>query len=263
MLLSLPGGVTVDVPASGVASWSYPSLQGHTVTTGDGSSLSGVQVYDPFGQPLDMATLVLGTGAANESGSVNGTTGWHQGAQKLTEVLESALVIEMGARLYVPALGRFSQVDPDARRKTRDEVFVPSGPPSFPGAARSGHEPRVIQNVQNSDGALFSIDLSRGGAIEGGLSACAGVCLNDSFDHDLHGRLSLGFGPELGISATVGASTESASGLFVGGSCTLATASVGVYGEAGIQQNGPLGYYGGGVSLGAKVGCSAQAGWGW
>lgn len=28
VFLPLPGGVTVDVPASGTSSWSYPSLQG-------------------------------------------------------------------------------------------------------------------------------------------------------------------------------------------------------------------------------------------
>ncbi|MDF2048170.1 hypothetical protein P2P98_18555 [Microbacterium sp. Kw_RZR3] len=106
VFLSLPGAVTVDFPSSGAASWSYPSLQGPTLTTGDGPSSSGVQVYDPFGQPLDPATLAWGTTAANDAGAVNGTTGWHQGAQKLTESVDSALLVEMGARLYVPALGQ-------------------------------------------------------------------------------------------------------------------------------------------------------------
>ncbi len=89
VFLSLPGGVTVDVPVSGAAVWSYPSLQGHTLTTGDGSAASGVQLFDPFGQPLDPVTLAIGTAAADGSGAVSGTTGWHQGAQKLVDTTEA------------------------------------------------------------------------------------------------------------------------------------------------------------------------------
>ncbi|WP_144834222.1 hypothetical protein [Microbacterium sp. BH-3-3-3] len=79
-MLSLPGGVMVDVPSAGASTWSYPSLQGHTLTTGDGTTSTGVQLYNPFGQPLDAATLAIGTAAANASGVVDETSGWHQGA---------------------------------------------------------------------------------------------------------------------------------------------------------------------------------------
>ncbi|WP_144834219.1 hypothetical protein [Microbacterium sp. BH-3-3-3] len=111
-MLSLPGGVTVDVPSAGAPTWAYPSLQGHTLTTGDGTTSTGVQLYDPFGQPLDAATLAIGTAAANASGVVDETSGWQQGAQKLVEATEDTLIVEMGARLYVPTLCRFLQVDP-------------------------------------------------------------------------------------------------------------------------------------------------------
>lgn len=37
-MLSMPGGVTVDGPSAGASTRAYPSLQGHTLTAGDGTT---------------------------------------------------------------------------------------------------------------------------------------------------------------------------------------------------------------------------------
>lgn len=114
MFVALPGGVSVDIPntTDTPAIWAYPSLQGHTLTTGDGTTTTGLQLYDPFGQPLDPTTHAIGTTTADDTGTTNGSTGWFQGAQKPTDTTGSTTIIEMGARIYIPALGRFTQPDP-------------------------------------------------------------------------------------------------------------------------------------------------------
>ncbi len=48
---------------------------------------------------------------------------WHQGALKPAESAGSALVVEMGVRLYVPALGRFLQFDPIEDGGANDYVW--------------------------------------------------------------------------------------------------------------------------------------------
>uniref|UniRef100_UPI00197BE185 hypothetical protein n=2 Tax=unclassified Microbacterium TaxID=2609290 RepID=UPI00197BE185 len=97
---------------AGVVTWSFPGLGGHGLVTRTGVTTSALLLWDPFGQPVDPGTFAIGTTASDDTGQVAGNTLWHQGALKTAESAGSALVVEMGVRLYVPALGRFLQVDP-------------------------------------------------------------------------------------------------------------------------------------------------------
>jgi RHS repeat-associated protein len=92
--------------------WSFPNLNGHALITRTGTTTGALLLWDPFGQPVDPVTFAVGTVATDDTGQVAGNTLWHQEALKPAESAGSALVVEMGARLYVPAVGRFAQVDP-------------------------------------------------------------------------------------------------------------------------------------------------------
>ena len=45
--LSLPGGVSVEIPVSGAQSWSYPDLHGDNIIQCDGARVGGLASYDP------------------------------------------------------------------------------------------------------------------------------------------------------------------------------------------------------------------------
>jgi RHS repeat-associated protein len=115
--VSLPGGVMVSVQASG-QKWSYPDIHGDDIvdTTSGGSRIGVLASYDPFGQPVDPATGDIGTVAADDAVPDNTTTqssyGWEGSAGKFDQHLDDISTVEMGARQYVPGLGRFLSVDP-------------------------------------------------------------------------------------------------------------------------------------------------------
>jgi YD repeat-containing protein len=66
--LSLPGGVSVTVTPSGQV-WAYGNLHGDTIITTDSSGVrDGDRVdFDPFGQPIDPATGLIGTTGADDA----------------------------------------------------------------------------------------------------------------------------------------------------------------------------------------------------
>jgi RHS repeat-associated protein len=121
--LSLPGGVTDSIQwsVSGTPQvWSYPDLHGDDTVTADssGTRSSAVAIYDPFGDPINLTTGQIGTLNANlptlpANTTVPGTSyGWEGSHLKQDETSGDIATIQMGARQYVPLLGRFLSPDP-------------------------------------------------------------------------------------------------------------------------------------------------------
>jgi RHS repeat-associated protein len=115
--LSLPGGVLLTIPGQNTQTSSYtfnlPNIHGDTLLTTNGAGTNTSTgtgpatsfTYDPFGNPIP--------GSTNPTNSVTPASYAYEGShQKITESLITLNPMQMGARVYLPTLGRFTSMDP-------------------------------------------------------------------------------------------------------------------------------------------------------
>lgn len=113
------GGMYTWRPSSNTV-WSHGNTHGDLVVTanGSGTQTGQTQSFDPFGNPLGAAT-----GIDNSAGDLD--YGWHGQAQRPLEHQTGVMpTIEMGARPYQSALGRFFAVDPIEGGTPNDYLYV-------------------------------------------------------------------------------------------------------------------------------------------
>ena len=170
--IGLLGGVTLTRSLTGGTDrWQFTTIDGDGFFTLDGSGalLGTAQAYDPYGTALT---------APDAPTPGVPTTTWEAVSGNETETLRTTYQL-MGARVYIPALGRFAQLDPKVGGSANGYDYVNQDPVNSSDPSGNESENWLINGLTAlaSFGVAAIVAPARGALVGAVIGALVGVVL--------------------------------------------------------------------------------------
>jgi RHS repeat-associated protein len=258
--------------------WSYPNVHGDVMAVADnaGAKQGATKTYDPNG-------VALAGLPDNSAGNLD--YGWLGQNQRPIEHAGALATIEMGARQYVPSIGRFLEVDPVTGGSCNDYDYVCGDPgngsdlsglrgtkplPDRDAECLGGNYDQLTsagctayrQAKVTGDSDFYykgkTLPASRGrGTIDASISGCFGVCVSGgvTFEagHLPSPHVGAGGGPDFGVQGAVTAGTGHINrGLNATEQCSAGFGTIGASQNTGTNNRS----YSSGVTSGTQFGCN-------